>query len=281
MENVSGKVIEFQRDGKGLGELMQDLAPAVYQFPRRRMGLDEDACGEFYIRFQPRLARMLARYQDRGRSFDAYLKTCLGWQLRNFARTRRAGERSWEAVMRMTADGEPSPDASPAPCIGIPRGIAAVVRTPADRRNFLFLALKCPGLADDPKAEAAAAVAGVPLPRLRALEAALAERGAARRERLGEFAARRNRAFCAARLLETELRCEVDPGRRQVLQARLQKARARMRTAMARMAKVGLAPTNREIAEALGVPKGTVDSGLYVLKRKLAALLDTDSQRSA
>jgi DNA-directed RNA polymerase specialized sigma24 family protein len=30
------------------------------------------------------------------------------------------------------------------------------------------------------------------------------------------------------------------------------------------------APTNREIAAALGIPKGTVDSGLIWIKRKLA-----------
>jgi DNA-directed RNA polymerase specialized sigma24 family protein len=47
------------------------------------------------------------------------------------------------------------------------------------------------------------------------------------------------------------------------------------------MSRVGMSPTNREIAAVLGVPKGTVDSGLYWLKRKLAAVYDPDNLRSA
>ena len=50
---------------------------------------------------------------------------------------------------------------------------------------------------------------------------------------------------------------------------------------MEHMSRVGIAPTNREIAEALGIPKGTVDSGLFFLKKKLAAALGPDSQRTA
>ena len=73
----------------------------------------------------------------------------------------------------------------------------------------------------------------------------------------------------------------MDPLRTEKLRAGLSRARRRMRLAMNRMARVGLAPTNREIASVLGVPKGTVDSGLYWLKKKLASVYDPDNLRSA
>jgi hypothetical protein len=47
------------------------------------------------------------------------------------------------------------------------------------------------------------------------------------------------------------------------------------------MSRVGLTPTNLEISRVLGVPKGTVDSGLYWLKKKLSLLYDPDTLRSA
>jgi RNA polymerase sigma factor (sigma-70 family) len=297
MESLTKKVLDFQASGEGLHDLVRDLAPTVYQFPRHRMGLDEDACGDFYLYFQPRLVRMLGRYRDQGRSFDAYLKSCLGWQLRNFARARRCGDRAWETTLRLTAEGDArtgldqpegdqgsrraTPVAGGARFGPVGGGIASVVRTDADRRSFLFLVLKCPALVEDGKAEALAAVAGVTVDRLRALAAVLTERRASREARLQDFAARRNRAFCRARLLEADLRCETDPERRGVLEERLASANRRMRTAMERMAKVGVAPTNREIAEVLGIPKGTVDSGLFFLKRKLGAVLGPDTQRTA
>ena len=54
-----------------------------------------------------------------------------------------------------------------------------------------------------------------------------------------------------------------------------------MSTAMARMARVRRDPTNREVARVLGVPKGTVDCGLFWLKRRLAPGYDPDRERSA
>ena len=304
MESFNDKVLAFQKSGKGLDELVSELAPTVYQFPRRRMRLDEDACGDFYLYFQPRLVRMLGRFQEQGRSFDTYLTACLNWQLRNFARERRCDDRTWDASLRLetaggasqdetapgagqarAASGEPAhpPDrrpADPSNRCALP-GLAGVIRSDTDRRSFLFLVLKCPSLVEDGKADILAATAGVSTQRLRDLAAELAEKRAPREARLQEFIARRNRAFCLARLLEGELRGETDETRRHALELRLSKARRRMRAAMEHMSRVGIAPTNREIAEALGIPKGTVDSGLFFLKKKLAAALDPDSQRTA
>ena len=49
---------------------------------------------------------------------------------------------------------------------------------------------------------------------------------------------------------------------------------------MERMARVRRDPTNREVAGALGVPKGTVDCGLFLLKRRLATVYDPDRERT-
>ena len=54
-----------------------------------------------------------------------------------------------------------------------------------------------------------------------------------------------------------------------------------MAAALERMARVRRDPTNREVARALGVPKGTVDCGLFQLKRTLAAVYDPDRERTA
>ena len=295
MESFNDRVLAFQKSGKGLDELVGELAPTVYQFPRRRMRLDEDACGDFYLYFQPRLVRMLGRFQEQGRSFDTYLTACLNWQLRNFVRERRCHSRTWDASLRLETSGGASHDeaapgkpacladrhpSGPAARRALP-GLAGVIRNDSDRRSFLFLVLKCPSIVEDGKADILAATAGVSTQRLRDLASELAEKRAPREARLQEFIARRNRAFCLARLLEGDLRSETDETRRRGLELRLSKARRRMRAAMERMSRVGLAPTNREIAEALGIPKGTVDSGLFFLKKKLAAALDPDSQRTA
>ena len=296
MESLTEKVLQYQKTRAGLEEIVKEVSPRVYQFPRRKMEWDEDACGEFYLYFHPRLLRLIGRFQDQGKPFESYLCSIMGWQLRNFARERRRGEREWNVSLRLepgdgcaTEDGCATGGLAPESADGgreeerasVPPEIAALIRSGADRKNFLFLVLKCCRAIDPQRAALLAPIAGVSPERLRGLVGALKDMRAARERRLEIFRDRRNRAFARTQILESELAAEVDPKRREALQAALGRMRLRMRSAMDRMARVGTAPTNKEIAMALGVPKGTVDSGLYWLKRKLAPVYDPDHLRFA
>jgi len=288
MESLTEKVLLYQKTREGLHDIVSALAPRVYQFPRRKMGWDEDACGEFYVFVHPRLIRLLDRFNDQGKPFESYLSSVLNWQLRNFARDRKRGERSWNVSLRLDAEDPEAQEtreklASEPEAEGafIPADIAALIKSDTDRRNFLFLALKCARTIGPENAALLAAMSGVDENRILSLSASLCEMRAPRELRLEIFRARRNRAFAQSRLLETELQAEVEPERAAVLRTSLAKARRRMRAAMSRMARVKLAPTNLEIARVVGVPKGTVDSGLYWLKRKLASVYDPDIPRQA
>jgi hypothetical protein len=256
------------------------------------MGWDEDACGEFYVFVHPRILRLVERFRSQGKPFESYLWAVLNWQVRNFARERAQRERAWKVSLRMdagdagcamaeegcgTADAPGCLDAS-----AIPRtDLARAIRSPADRRNFLFLALKCSRQLDPARASAIAELAGVSASCLLDLVGTLRDMRTAREERLQRFTTRRNRAFAKILLLETELRNEVEAVKIEALRETLRRARQRMRSSAERMARVGMSPTNREIAAVLDIPKGTVDSGLYWLKRKLAAVYDPDHLRSA
>jgi len=203
----------------------------------------------------------------------------LNWQLRNFARDRKRGERSWNVSLRLDADDVEAQEAQEkialkpvTESVCVPENYSSLIRTDADRRNFLFLALKCSRTIGPDNAPLLSAVSGVGADRILGLSASLREMRAPRELRLETFRERRNRAFAQSRLLETELQGEIETERIAMLGASLAKVRKRMRAAMCRMARVKLAPTNLEIARVVGVPKGTVDSGLYWLKRKLASV---------
>lgn len=288
MENLTEKVLQYQRTRQGLRDIVDEIAPRVYQFPRRTMGWDEDACGEFYVFIHPRIIRLLDRFRDQGKPFESYLWAVLNWQLRNFARDRNRDERRWKVSLRVEPGEAVSLDhhqgsgeGPEAQALNASAAFARYVRSDADRRNFLFLALKCSRLIDTENAPALARVAGVATETLMALVTALREMRGARESRHEMFRGRRNKAYAAIRLLETELQEEVDPAKRASTEEALARTRRRMSSAMQRMSRVGLAPTNLEISKVLGVPKGTVDSGLYWLKRKLASVYDPDNLRSA
>ena len=289
MENLTEKVLQYQKTREGLGDIVNEIGPRIYQFPRRTMGWDEDACGEFYVFIHPRLIRLLDRFRNQGKPFESYLWAVLGWQLRNFARERNRDERHWRVSLRMEQGSleenrrphERPEDEAEAEALEALSAVARCVQSAADRRNFLFLALKYSRLVDAENAPALARIAGMTPETLLSLVAVLRDARDARECRHEMFRCRRNKAFAAIRLLEHELLAEVDPEKRVSLQKTLARMRLRMRTAMQRMSRVGLAPTNLEISRALGVPKGTVDSGLYWLKRKLASIYDPSNLRSA
>jgi RNA polymerase sigma factor (sigma-70 family) len=287
VQSMTQRVLEYQKSREGLRAIVAEISPTVYQFPRRRMGLDEDACGDFYVFVHPRLLRLLDRFRDQGRPFESYLWSVLNWQLKNFARERQRSERAWSVGLALhpTAPAESPEDAleraEAGPVLPDLVSVARCIRTDADKRNFLFFVLKCARLVDDDNAAVLAAVAGVTAEALRVLAGRLLDQRAARIERLETFRCRRNRAFARARLLETEMRGETDTSRIRELARCLERERRRMESAMHRMAHVGVAPTNREIAALLGVPKGTVDSGIFWLKRKLGSVYDPDVLRSA
>lgn len=288
MESLTQKVLRYQETGEGLAEIVRDIAPRVYHFPRRTMGWDEDACGDFYVFVHPRMLRLVGRFKDQGKPFESYLWAVLGWQLRNFARERKQRERAWRVSLRME-EGQESvpadpPDAAPLDEVVSPLfapEIAHAIRSDADRRNLLFLLLKCCRSIDGAAAAPLAALAGVPASFLLDTASALRDMRAGRERRLEIFRCRRNRAFARLRLLETELRGEVDPQRISALRDAIRRVHARMESSARRMSRVGVSPTNREIAIILGVPKGTVDSGLYWLKKKLATVYDPDNLRTA
>jgi len=288
MENLTEKVLQYQRTRQGLREIVNEIAPRVYQFPRRTMGWDEDACGEFYVFIHPRLIRLLDRFRDQGKPFESYLWSVLNWQLRNFARDRNRNERRWKVSLRVEPGATVSLDDRPgftdgpeAQALSASAVFGRYVRSEADRRNFLFLALKCSRLIDPENAPALARVAGVTAETLMGLVAALRDMRGARESRHEMFRGRRNKAYASIRLMEAELQGEADPEKRTSAEEALARMRRRMSGAMQRMSRVGLAPTNLEISKVLGVPKGTVDSGLYWLKRKLAPVYDPDNFRSA
>ena len=286
MENLTQKVLLFQKTGEGLQKIVEEIGPRVYQFPRRTMGWDEDACGDFYVFIHPRIIRLLHRFRNQGKPFESYLWAVLNWQLRNFARDRRKDERRWQVSLRVDPGAlvtleDRSADGDDLDAWASSAALTRCLRSPADRRNFLFLVLKHSHGLDPDRAPALARLAGVSANRLLTLAAALRDQRAGREKRQELFRGRRNKCYAAIRLLETELQAETDPEKTASLQERLRRVRHRMRVAMDHLSRVALAPTNLEIGRLLGVPKGTVDSGLFWLKKKLAPLASPDSDRDA
>ncbi len=297
----SERVLTCQRTGEGRRALLDELATYTYRYPRRKLPtLDEDAPGEFYLFCHDKLEQLIVRFRDRGKPFEHYLNSVLSWQLRSFLAKRRDSEHAWQTALRSRLWDEPEaaqpppaaaparrpqrrgqsnvrpfPGAAAAPLRGghHPRGQAppAAVSETA-RRRLLYGVLKTGHHLEERQLAAAAQTLGCELPRLRFLIEQLRRGRAAAHRRLHLLRERRNRAFAQLQLWSAAAHQAVDGGHHRAhALKRAARHRRAVETAQAEISRVRVAPSNREIAALLGIPKGTVDTGLYWLRRQSAA----------
>lgn len=245
-EQLTAMVLRYQGTGEGMREILAAVALRVWTYPRYRYGMDDDACGDFWLHVHPRLQRMVGGFRYTGVPFENYLKVVLAWQLRNFLRERMRRAAVERDVTRALSR-ECAPEEAPPLHLDAAR-LAALRLTDARRRQLLFLVLKCAWELEGMDLAPLAQATGISEGRIRELALELRCRRERWRHRWEKLNARRARAVSG-------LYC----GREEV--------RGRKEAAEMRMARVRLAPTNADIAEVLGIPKGTVDSGLYWLRR--------------
>ena len=170
----------------------------------------------------------------------------------------------------------PFPGAAAAQPRGGGRGRAPAQATGAAtaqtaRRRLLFGVLKTGHRLEEQQVAAAAQALGCDLPRLRFLIEQLRRGRESAHRRLQLLRERRTRAFAQLQLWSAAAHQAVDDARRAHAVRRAARHRRAVETAQSEISRVRVAPSNREIAALLGIPKGTVDTGIYWLRRQSAA----------
>jgi DNA-directed RNA polymerase specialized sigma24 family protein len=227
---------------------------------------NKDKCTEYLCWLYPRLSRAIDSYKNTGASFDAYISAMIHWSAREY-RTRETDHRiteyaCWKAKAEEMAVSSPEPE--------YPERRAPIPLVPNPRQVLVLLLKTYFYLSEDFLSRAAPAL-GMSKEKLRNLVEELRKLRLRRDE---EIRGLRERIHCQYyRCIAFEKRMESvseDSAHHIKMKEKLIRARARLRTMKARLASIRMEATNRQIAEVLGVPKGTVDSNLHALKRKFA-----------
>jgi hypothetical protein len=211
--------------------------------------------------------------------------------VRTFAHERRKRELEWEVsadpmICGMElAESDGSSGASPPPSSvcrpweDLDPAVREIFEVEADgiirllpaKRRFLVACLKSAHLLSDGDVAAIARIAGRDEAALHAGVQKLRARSLDRSARLARFTERRNRAFSELRLTDARIVREIDPQRRRELEERRSRYMATLRSSQDMIARIRLAPSHRQIADVLGIPKASVDSTIHRLKRRAVA----------
>jgi len=134
--------------------------------------------------------------------------------------------------------------------------------------RLVYLAVKCAWEIDEVGVAQVAASAGVQREWLSAAVEQARRSLEPERSRVERLILRRNASWCRRRLLEGKLERETDLFRQSRLSTALERERIRSAKIKNELANFRTIVPNSVVARILGVPKGTVDSGLYYLRKR-------------
>ncbi len=280
MDDLTRRVVRYQISGTDFAMVYAQITTIVYRFPQRNSRCTEDDCGDFLLFFQARINTVVKRFCYRGISFEAYLLANLKWQLRTYLRRRdhscervRVALRPllWtDTVLRedtgLTLHQAAPPFAAP---LAAQKPRIRNPRSETDRRRLLIIVLKACLYVREAELPLIALALSCDTQWLRECWLRLRLRLICRRSRSEELVTRRNRLYVTVYGIHHQLSECSDEENHSRLYRELQLLQQRLARVRCQLSRVPHAPTNLEISEVTGIPKGTVDSSLYYAKRKL------------
>jgi hypothetical protein len=223
-----------------------------------------DECVDFLCWLYPRISKAIDNYHDEGSSFDAYIITMIRWASREYLQnqtTHRLIEQTyWDICTRetVTYEEEPDYDKNTAP-----------FKQVSNPKQALLLLLKSYYFISEDFINRAAPAIGMEKEKLQRLVGQLRELRVHQDEALKEFQKHVYTQYYRCITLEKRLNiAPVGSARNEKLQIRLARARKRLEIMRRRLKRMRAEPTNRQVANVLGVPKGTIDSNFFAIKTK-------------
>ena len=254
-------LLEKQRLEEAIFRIIQKT-PEQLGLPR----LFRENRDEYISWLYPRLSRAIDTYRDMGSSFEAYIGTLIRMAAAEY-RSRQARSYAAESAARITQfpeinvrENEPQYDEGMAHS----QDTSLKMRKP---RQYLILVLKCCCFVSDDFLDKISPRLGMEPEALHAMVRSLRQLRGKRDRIINVLRERANNQFFRCILYEHKLRnIPDDCAAARKLQERLERGRKRLANMRERLARLRSDPSNKQIAEILGLSRGTVDSALHGLK---------------
>ena len=253
---------------------------------------DEDARSDFILWLYPQLDRIIGRFDPKKASFATYLAVNVKYRHIRFCAERARQEQARHAAeseelkfcKAFYIEDEDEPCACEPPAPYAPRALEGAAKTEAAKRRMargaLLLALKSAFYLSEEMAERIADFCGLPRGELKGLLESVRRDYSARQRSYEELRLRRYRYYIRAFACRERLAKLVPSSMGEKARAAEKElafcCRQEERIA-AEMERLRRGPSNRYLAGLLGLPRGSVNSSLARIKKRLYSLEDEDS----
>ncbi len=276
--SLTDAILRYQKTGEGKKALVDDIALRVYRIAHLKPDWDDDAAGDFFCFFFPKIPGLMDRYVYSGSAFEAYLYVHVIWSIKGFARKLKS--RSYEETF-ITFESfwevhERSPEEDFFSKEDISENLRVCFRIDEEgtfldakwKQRFIFLILRESEYLDNSLVESIVAATGVNRKWLMNCVVSLRSRMEKRRRRLENLRTRRNYWFSQYYILQLRIADTFEDEKKEKLLRKLAYARTRFIRARERVIDMHAHPTNRDISEVLNIPKGSIDSGIHQVLKK-------------
>jgi DNA-directed RNA polymerase specialized sigma24 family protein len=280
--DLTTAVSQYRCDKNKNDDLYKSIALHVCANFQRYGFHSEEEAREIFADYFYKLPNLIERFSPDKREFEAYLASSLRFHKKTvYFReknriTKQKGINSVIAADIELHDLDSDPygarvlHASEKQPERLVRDLAPVANREASlaatEKRILFLGLKCSFEIGTEQLDMLSRVSGIPFAHIQCRVDCLKSMAGQRLGRLERLIQRRNNAFARISFFEHALKIEGDPLKREVFERKLLSLRGRLTQALARIKRYDYAPSNSEIAKVLGIPKGTVDSGLHYFR---------------
>jgi DNA-directed RNA polymerase specialized sigma24 family protein len=225
---------------------------------------EQDDYSDYLCWLYPRMKRAIDSYRETGASFETYIRAIIHWSAKEYhsrlTENLIVEHTAWAIKTTEMAAYDTEPE-----YLNSTVKIAPVTNP----RQILFLLLKSYYFVSDDFLSRIAPAIGVQEEQLVDMITQLRKLREKRDEEIRILQERSYSKFYHCLVYERHLKNIPENSVYYIrIKSRLERTRQRLETIRRRLAKIHRQATNRQIANILGVPKGTVDSTLFLLKNR-------------
>ena len=232
---------------------------------------DREKWADFVSWLYPRLSRAIDYYKETGASFDVYISAIVQWSCKEYL-TREAEHYTTEFACWKARAEEMAANSSEAEYFDDPVSEPEPLFPLVDikPRHILILVLKSYYFVTDDFLNQVVAATGMKKEYFIALIDKLHQLRAKREEKIHELRERLYSQYYRCLAFEKRLACTYEGTAKYIkLKSSLERAHKRYWTIKMRLECIRKDATNQQVANILNIPRGTVDSALHSIRRKL------------
>jgi|GEM_PF-4042748 len=284
MSILDREILEYQKTGKELSYIIHKVLSFIFSYIQNRFRMTDDQKNEFILYFYPIMRQAIKNYRDIGSSFEAYICTHVRFQIKSFFKhysnqkkkellftSKQFLKLTQEDKSLLVSSFDVFTSPKPSQLAFLKKNIQQkrTIRMESLRRRILFLVLKNLPCFSETLIDEIANNFGYNKEKLLFIQKQMQERLERRSKRIKFLEQKRNSLLFTLFYLQRQMNHCAEKEMYSSLEKKIARKKQNIRNISRTLSRIPRNISNKDIAYLLNISKGTVDSGIFMLRKQL------------